>query len=144
MQKLGVLLHLCGIAAAEFIPTARIMAKPLAEFGARRDVLHPLINSYSLLRESAWPQPINENPHAVFRRRQLIRTLELDVSGWNSPFHRTLQFGRTASLAESARVAGTLLHRLPSNLRAPKCGLLFKETNRCRNNSRCLRWFLPY
>ena len=44
VEKAAVLAHLCRITATKFIPTRRIVRKPLAKPGARRNVLHPLVD----------------------------------------------------------------------------------------------------
>jgi hypothetical protein len=51
------------------------MAEPLAKLGAGRDVLHPLIDGGTLLRDPTRPQPVDQDPSSVIRRWRLIGTL---------------------------------------------------------------------
>src|SRR5579864_8132203 len=54
-QLLAVLLNLRPITAPEFLPSVRIMAEPLSQLGAWRDVLHPLVDGGIGLFQPARP-----------------------------------------------------------------------------------------
>ena len=72
-------MHLGGVAAAELVPSTRIMPKPAAQLGAGRDVLHPFVKSKGLLGDCARPEPVDENANAVIGSRRFISPLQPDI-----------------------------------------------------------------
>ncbi|MNT74933.1 hypothetical protein D3C72_2137890 [compost metagenome] len=69
----------CAVAAAEFVPMRRIVAEPLAQFGAGRDVLEPLVNRRIGLGHAPRPEAIDQYPPAVAVIRRLVDALEGEV-----------------------------------------------------------------
>ena len=59
IEKIGVLVHLLRIAATKFVPASRIVTKPFAKFGARGDVLHPLIDGGTFFGDPTWPKSVD-------------------------------------------------------------------------------------
>jgi hypothetical protein len=54
-----------GVAPAKFLSTVRFVPEPFPQFGARRDVLGPLIDGRIHFFDAARPKPIDQDPHAV-------------------------------------------------------------------------------
>ena len=66
-------------ALLELCPASGIVPKPFAQLGARRDLLHPLIERCFLLADAARPKSVDQDPRAVVARRRLIGALQSDV-----------------------------------------------------------------
>jgi hypothetical protein len=71
-----LLLQLSAIAATEFGPALRVMAEPLAQLSARRDILHPAVDCRIRLAQPAWPQSIDQHAHAIVGCRGLINPFQ--------------------------------------------------------------------
>lgn len=79
LQRLGMPGELRPIAAAELLPTFRIMSEPGAQLSGRRDLLDPLVEHRLCLAEAARPQAIYKNANAVRPFRWLISSLNSEV-----------------------------------------------------------------
>jgi hypothetical protein len=60
-----VFLEFIAVSPLEFGPFVRIMAKPLAKFRTRGDLLQPQVDSGFLLRQTAGPEPVDKNALSV-------------------------------------------------------------------------------
>src|SRR5690606_13532374 len=60
------------VAPAKLRPPLRPMAEPFTQGGARRDVLGPRVHCERLLFYSARPQPVDEHPVSILRRRRVV------------------------------------------------------------------------
>lgn len=61
LKLFSVFLKFCDVSLAEFVPALRVMGKPFSQFGARRNLFGPLINSGRFLGQPAWPKSIHED-----------------------------------------------------------------------------------
>ena len=75
------------IAKLELLPARRIVPKPAAKLGARRDLLQPAIDRGVRLAQAPRPQAIDEDAQAVFGRWPLISPLQTDIQ-LNRDMHR--------------------------------------------------------
>ena len=66
---------LCFVATAELRKSDRLMAIPLAQFGARRDILEPEINVRTRFGEAARPETLDQHTQPIARLRRLIDAL---------------------------------------------------------------------
>src|SRR5579859_5300189 len=66
------------IAPPELGPTRRVMAVPLAQRRARRDVTQPMVHAGLALRQAPRPEAIHQYPAAVGLRGLEVDALELD------------------------------------------------------------------
>src|SRR5579885_282549 len=82
--RLLVAAQLLKVALAKLIPFRRIVAEPLAQRVARRDVFHPSLDFESLFLNAARPQAIDQVTRAVAGRRWIVRSLDLDAHCWKS------------------------------------------------------------
>src|SRR4029453_4756705 len=57
--------ELSTVTPLELVPSRRVVAEPLAELGAGRDVLQPTINLELVLRHAAWPHAGDPEPRAI-------------------------------------------------------------------------------
>ena len=74
-QPSGLLGEFRPVAAAELVPTFRLMAEPFAQFGARCDLPDPLVEPGIRLADSARPQAIDEDSCAVRSFGRSVRAL---------------------------------------------------------------------
>src|SRR5215203_1720402 len=74
-EMFRVLPQFSCIAAPEFLPAGGIVSEPLVQFGARRDILEPLIDRRGLLCQAAGPKPIDQYSYAVIASGRLICSL---------------------------------------------------------------------
>src|ERR1700753_1744036 len=63
------------IAPFEFGKSLLAMIEPGAQFGARCDLLAPKIERSCFPADTAWPEPVDENPNAIGRVGFLVYTL---------------------------------------------------------------------
>src|SRR5687768_16947626 len=75
IQKILVFMHLGGVPAAEFMPSAGIMPEPAAQTGAGGDVLHPCVKGKGLLGDRAGPKPVDKDAGAVIGGRRFVSPL---------------------------------------------------------------------
>lgn len=87
-QKFAVLVQLLGVTAAKFIPSSRVVPEPFPQVGARRYVLHPLIQSGVCLRHPTRPQSVDQDSGAILGGRRLVGSLQSDISCWESCAHQ--------------------------------------------------------
>jgi hypothetical protein len=66
------------VAAAKFFPSGGVMADPLTQLIARRDLSHPLRDGCIRFLHSAGPEAIDENSGSIARRRSLVDALDVD------------------------------------------------------------------
>lgn len=83
------LAELTAIAAGELVEALRIVAIPLAQLGAGREVLGPLVEGSVRLRHPAGPETVDEDPSTVRRLVPLVDPLDHDhgrlgswLGGW--------------------------------------------------------------
>src|SRR5438045_3988645 len=88
--------ELVDVAPAKLGEAAGLVAKPLSERAARRQLLLPLVELGLLLRDTARPEPIDENAIPVLSRRRFVGALQADV-------HRR-SFGDVAFAEDAAAV----------------------------------------
>ena len=67
--------ELVAVPPAEFLPLLRIVAEPLPEGVARREVLSPLVNMSPLLREPARPDAVDEDSPTILLRGRFVHAL---------------------------------------------------------------------
>src|SRR5581483_10154467 len=64
-QLLLVCAQLLGVASAELVEPAWVVAEPAAELGARGELPRPGVQARLLARHATWPEPVDEDPVAV-------------------------------------------------------------------------------
>src|SRR5690606_16491221 len=79
-----VLVQFTSITGLELVPASRNVPAPLAELGARRDVLEPEYEIRLVLAYAARPDTVDQNSLAVVRCRRLVDALHPDVHGTRS------------------------------------------------------------
>ena len=67
-----VLLECGAITPAEFLPSRRIMAEPLAQLRAWRDLFEPKCECGRLLAHAARPEPIHQHSRTVHSERNAV------------------------------------------------------------------------
>jgi hypothetical protein len=75
------MVHLFDVAAAKLFPTRGIVPEPFTKFCTWRYLLHPLIESGFLLRDSARPQPVDQKPGAVLRAGDSYARFSFTLAG---------------------------------------------------------------
>ena len=73
-------IELPEVAVLELSPLPRFMIEPLAKRGARRDILHPIIQQGLLLGDATRPDPVHQDTMAIGLDRRLVRAFQLH--GW--------------------------------------------------------------
>jgi hypothetical protein len=71
--------ELVQVAAAELVELGRVVPVPLAQLGRRCGVLGPLIQVGRVLAQAPRPDPVDEHPGAIVRRRCLVDAADPDV-----------------------------------------------------------------
>jgi hypothetical protein len=75
---LGAAGELIEVAAAELVELGRVVLVPLAQLGGRRDILGPLVQVGRVLAQAPRPDPVDEHPGAVLRRRGIVDAADPD------------------------------------------------------------------
>src|SRR5581483_7855798 len=78
-QQLVLLRELRPVAAAELLPTLRVVREPFAQLVTGSDFLHPLGEGGVGFLQSTRPQAIDENARSIARRGCLVGALDPDL-----------------------------------------------------------------
>src|SRR4051794_14194213 len=79
------------VALLEFAPPCGSMSEPLTQFGAGRNFLDPQIDGRLCFRQAAWPEPLDEDSHAVLVGSFFVCTLQVDHARISVPFRLKAQ-----------------------------------------------------
>src|SRR5690625_7914773 len=79
LRQSRIIPQLGAVPFLEFRPLLRVVPKPLAELRRRRDLPEPAIDLSILLRQTARPEAVNQNPSAVGVRWMVISSEERRV-----------------------------------------------------------------
>ena len=71
--------QLAAVATAELGEAGRVVAEPLPQLGARRELARPLVEAGVLARDAARPEPVDQHAVAVGGGRRLVGALEPHV-----------------------------------------------------------------
>src|SRR5690606_21000355 len=71
--------HFGAIAVCEGIPLVGIVAEPLAQRAARREILHPFVELQCVLADTPRPEAVDQQPRAPSRAKVVVDPGELDV-----------------------------------------------------------------
>src|SRR6185312_7632662 len=77
-EQLVLLRELRAVAAAELLPTLRVVREPFAQLVTGSDFLHPLGEGSVGFLQSTRPQAIDENTRSIARRGCLVGALDPD------------------------------------------------------------------
>src|SRR3954463_14968827 len=77
-----------NVALAKLLPARRVVAEPLSQLRARREILGPVIDRGRLLLDAAWPQPIDQDARAVLPCGRIVSALQPNVICKNPRAHR--------------------------------------------------------
>src|SRR5512140_1964328 len=70
------LLQLTEVTAAEFVPALRIVARPAAQRGRRRELFRPGVGLELGPAHAAWPKPVDQDAESVLGAARLIDALD--------------------------------------------------------------------
>src|SRR5665213_1196907 len=110
-------MQLVAVAAAKLVPTIRIVPEPLAQLGAGRNLLHPLIQGRVYLRHPARPQSVDKDAPAVLDVYGLVCSLQFDVGCWDRA-HRPCTVEQAGNSVSPISVAAILCSK-SSSVRRP-------------------------
>jgi hypothetical protein len=72
VDLVGVVVQLLAILALERLPTSEIVTEPAPQLRAGCQIAGPFAEFGVLLGHTAWPDPIDQNPVAITRRRLVV------------------------------------------------------------------------
>jgi hypothetical protein len=78
-RALGTAGELGQVAPAELAELGRVVPVPLAQVGRWRDVPDPVIQPGRVLAQAPRPDPVDQHPGAVRRRRLVVDAADADV-----------------------------------------------------------------
>src|SRR5699024_5262942 len=79
LQLLILRVQFLSIALLKLVPARNLMPEPLAQLGAWREFLHPVIQAGLFFGHTAWPETLDEDSNPVLIEHRLVNPLELDV-----------------------------------------------------------------
>jgi len=80
----GLCIQFLKVPSLKLCPFGRLMAKPLPQFSAGRDILQPGIKTQVRLLHTAGPQPFDQESDTIVLAHRIVSTLKLDHR--SSPF----------------------------------------------------------
>jgi hypothetical protein len=72
----AVFAQLTPVSLAKAFPPRGIVTEPFAQLGRWRELLHPKIERCRLLGHAAWPEAVDEHPHAIRLVWRIINALD--------------------------------------------------------------------
>lgn len=76
-----MLLELRKVAPAELAPLRPVSMEPLPETVRGSNRLRPIVQLRICLGQTAWPQPVDQDPIAIARRWCFVYALQFDSDG---------------------------------------------------------------
>ena len=89
IEQLRVWAQFGRIALVKRLPARGVVTEPLAQLGAGRELLGPLIHGQTLLLDAPRPQAVNQYPRTVVVGWRVVGTLDPDMAGWNFCAHES-------------------------------------------------------
>lgn len=92
-----------AVTLRELMETLRLVAKPFAKLGARRDLLQPHSQFRSFLADTTWPQPIDQDARTIVLAWGIVYPLQVNIGDSSGHFtpHTGLSFPAPGSAGQS-------------------------------------------